>query len=39
MRKIREILRLKWTFQLSNREIAKSYSTAFYCQPRSPETG
>jgi transposase len=28
MRKIREILRLKWTSQLSNREIAKSCSTA-----------
>ena len=28
MRKIREILRLKWTAQLSNREIAKSCSTA-----------
>ena len=28
MRKIREILRLKWTTQLSNREIAKSCSTA-----------
>ena len=28
MRKIREILRLKWTLQLSNRDIAKSCSTA-----------
>lgn len=28
MRKIREILRLKWTSKLSNREIAKSCSTA-----------
>ena len=28
MRKIREILRLKWTLQLSNREIAQSCSTA-----------
>jgi len=28
MRKIREILRLKWTTQLSNREIAKNCSTA-----------
>ena len=28
MRKIREILRLKWTMQLSNREIAQSCSTA-----------
>ena len=28
MRKIREILRLKWASQLSNREIAKSCSTA-----------
>jgi transposase len=28
MRKIREILRLKWTSQLSNREIAKSCATA-----------
>jgi DNA-binding transcriptional regulator LsrR (DeoR family) len=28
MRKIRDILRLKWMSQLSNRDIAKSCSTA-----------